>query len=87
MIDKTISVKSRPEHEVVYQELIELVSRHKKLSAVEILAVASNMLGKLMAMQDQHVYTADMVMEIVTANIEAGNQQAIAEIEKTKGEA
>lgn len=87
MIDKTKVVKSRPEHEAAYADMLKLISRHTKLTPIEMLAVASNMLGKLMAMQDQRVYTSAMVMEIVTANIETGNQQAIADIQKVKGEA
>ena len=43
---------AKPEHEVLYQELCALVNRHaKQLTPLEILAVAGNMVGKLLALQ------------------------------------
>jgi hypothetical protein len=79
---------ARLEHEVTYQELTALISRHAaKLSAIEILAVASNIVGKLVAMQDQRRYSKGDVMEIVARNIEAGNQQVIEQLHQTKGQA
>ena len=53
-----------PEHEVAYQDIVALVRKHgEHLSAVEMLAIAANMLGKLCAMQDQRSLTPAMVME------------------------
>src|SRR6202000_3549412 len=44
---------AKPQHEGLYQDLCKLVSKHAdKLTAQELLAVAANMLGKLVAMQD-----------------------------------
>ena len=36
---------------------------------------AANMVGKLLAMQDQRKFTAEVAMEIVAMNIERGNAQ------------
>lgn len=75
-----------PEHEVAYQDVVALVSRHKTtLTPMEILAVAANMIGKLVAMQDQRTVTPEAAMEIVASNIEAGNQQAIEELQRATG--
>lgn len=82
-----MSIKvASPAHEVVYQELVALVNRHAAdLSAIEILAIAGNLVGKLIAMQDQRITTPEVAMETVILNLEHGNQQAIDAIEQTKG--
>lgn len=85
-----MSVKTaKPEHEVAYQDLAALLARHAdKMSAEEVLAIAANMVGKLVAMQDQRKFTPAAAMEIVDRNIELGNQQVIDELRtKTGGSA
>lgn len=68
---------AHPEHQVAFQEVVDLVRRHAdKLSAAEMLAVAANMLGKLIALQDQRTMTPERAMEIVAKNIEHGNAEA-----------
>lgn len=75
------TVKAKPEHEVAYQDLTELVRKHAdKMTALELLAVAANMLGKLVAMQDQRRITPSQAMEVVGTNIEAGNAQIIEQL-------
>lgn len=77
-----------PAHEVAYQELVKLLHKHgDKIGAAEMLAIAANMIGKLIALQDQRVITNDMAMEIVGSNIELGNQQAIAQMNSPAGSA
>jgi hypothetical protein len=69
-----------PEHEVAYQELVALIQRltvQHNLSSVDLLAVAANMLGKIVALQDQRAMTPDQAMDIVIANLQIGNDQAI----------
>lgn len=79
---------ARPEHEIAYQDIVALVRKHAEhLSSVEMLAIAANMLGKLLAHQDQRTMTSEVAMEIVAQNIEEGNRQAIAEVMKSKGSA
>lgn len=79
---------AKPEHEVAYQDLCALVNRHAdKLSAMELLAVAANMLGKLVALQDQRTVRPSEAMEVVAQNIEHGNKQVIEQLSHTKGKA
>lgn len=78
---------SKPEHEVTYQELIQLMRQHGDVSALEMLAIASNLVGKLVAMQDQAAVTPEKAMEVVAKNIEIGNRQAVAELAKPIGSA
>ena len=84
-----MSVKlASPEHEVAYQDICALVNKHAdKLSALELLAIAGNMIGKLIALQDQRTVSPEMAMETVAKNIEFGNQQILAQIGQSKGSA
>jgi hypothetical protein len=71
------------EHEVAYADLLALIGKHgNKIDALEMLAIASNVVGKIMAMQDQRTMTVQACLELIMRNIELGNQQAIAEILK-----
>lgn len=76
------------EHEVAYQDLLALLNKHSgKLTALEMLAIAANMVGKLAAMQDQRKVTPSMAMEIISKNMEHGNQQVVNLLNETKGSA
>lgn len=78
---------AKPEHEVVYQELTALLQKHAgKLSAIEMLAVASNMVGKLVAMQDQRSVTPAEAMKVVADNIEYGNKSVLDMLSQTSGQ-
>lgn len=79
-------LQARPAHEVVYQDLCALVNRHAaKMTSVEILAVAANMVGKLLALQDQRTMTKDMALDVIIKNIEYGNQQVLNNILNNTG--
>jgi sulfur transfer protein SufE len=79
---------AKPEHEVLYQDLAKLLSRHAiKMTSEEMLAIGANMLGKLLAYQDQRTMTRERGLEIIIHNIEMGNQQAVAELMNSKGRA
>lgn len=79
---------AKPEHEVVYQDLCQLVNKHAdKLTSLELLAVAGNMLGKLIALQDQRTVSSTMAMEVVAKNIEHGNKQVLDQLAASKGRA
>lgn len=75
-------IEAGPQHEVAYQELAALLKKHAgHLSSLEMLAVAANLVGKLVAMQDQRKVTPETAMEIVARNIEMGNAQVLALLE------
>jgi sulfur transfer protein SufE len=79
---------AKPEHEVLYQDLAKLLGKHgDKVTAEEMLAIGANMLGKLLAYQDQRTMTRERGLEIIIKNIEQGNQQAVAELMKSQGRA
>jgi hypothetical protein len=80
--------KAKPQHEVVYSELTALLNRHARdLTAIEVLAVAANMVGKLVALQDQRITTPEIAMETVIQNLKAGNQDVLDQLSKTTGQA
>jgi hypothetical protein len=77
-----------PAHEVAYQDLCALVNKHAdKLTSLELLAVASNMLGKLVALQDQRTAPPEMAMEVVARNLEYGNKQVLENLMQSEGRA
>jgi hypothetical protein len=79
---------ARPEHEIAYQEICALVNKHAdKIDALELLAIAANMVGKLLALQDQRTVTPSMALEVVSKNIELGNAQALEQVSASQGRA
>lgn len=78
---------AKPEHRVAFADLHALIAKHAELSAEEILAIAANMVGKLIALQDQRRLSPAAALEIVSRNIELGNQEAIAALAEIGGSA
>ena len=77
---------AEPRHQVVYQDLGVLLSKHaNSVTAAEILAIAANMVGKLIALQDQRTMSKDVAMEIVAQNIEQGNAEIIQNLQNSQG--
>ena len=68
-------------YEGIYQAFAKVLKEYEdELTPLEMLAVASNLVGKLMAMQDQREMTPESVITVVQKNIELGNQQVITEL-------
>lgn len=83
-------MKAKKEHQIAFERLTALVKEmadQHQLTSLETFAVASNMLGKLMALLDQRYVSADRAKAVMVENIQAGNRQAIAEIMNSKGNA
>ncbi len=63
------------------QELVTVLRRHQDtLCPAELLAVSSQLVGNLIALQDETRISPDLAMEIVLQNIEEGNRAAIADL-------
>lgn len=83
---KTKLNMAKPQHEIAYQEIVALVNKHAgHLDSIEMLAVAANALGKMIALQDQRKWSGPQVMEIVAQNIEYGNKQVLDQLMQSKG--
>ena len=83
-------IKPTAAHRAFRDDAIALLRKHAgELDAKDMLAmsVAANMLGKLVAMQDQRKMTPAMGMETIARNIEVGNAEAIAEVNSPAGKA
>lgn len=52
----------------------------------EILAIVSQFVGQLIALQDQRTMTPDQAMQVVSQNIEIGNQAALLTLMTPEGE-
>lgn len=82
------TVIASPEHVVFYDELITLMDKHgAALTEMQCLAIAANVVGKILAMQNPMTTTREMAMDVVATNIERGNQEALACLMKTAGSA
>lgn len=79
---------AKPEHEIAYDRLAalfkEMADQHG-LTSLELLAVAANAVGKLIAMQDQRHVSPDRAMRIVANNMQVGNQQVLDSLKDVKG--
>lgn len=72
---------ANPAHEVAYQDLCQLIRKHADtVSGLELLAIAANLVGKLVAMQDQRTISPALAMETVALNIEYGNRMVLDEL-------
>ena len=77
---------AQPQHEAFYQDFAALLKKHTgELPAIDMLAVAANLVGKLVAMQDQRKITPEVAMKTVAENIQAGNQQMLEQLAGTAG--
>jgi hypothetical protein len=78
---KTKSVDPSEKH-LKFRKALEgaLSNGGAELQADEILAITAHFLGQLIALQDQRKYDSEMVMALVTSNIQQGNSEAIAKL-------
>lgn len=76
-----------PAHIAFMDDLKSALGKHVDLSAQEMLAVASQFVGNLIAMQDQTKMTPAQALAMVGANIEIGNAVAVAALLDQKGRA
>lgn len=62
-------------------ELIDLLELHSpNVSDIEALAIAANLVGKMIALQHGGRYSMKEIVEVVTTNIKAGNAEARAAV-------
>ena len=81
------SYQPTPELIAAMDDTKGVIGRHQHLSAQHLLAVASQFVGNLIALQDQRKMTPAMAMELVSRNIEIGNQVAVESLTNTEGSA
>jgi len=86
MLDGKREKKLMKAKKALSRKLNKWSQRHNMTDA-EVLAVLAFMVGAAIALQDQGTMTKERALDIVTKNIEIGNQSALSEILNTKGSA
>lgn len=72
------TVKPTKEHRAFRDDVIELLRKHAgELPADEMLALASHLVGQLLALQDQRKITPALGLKLIGENIEAGNAEVV----------
>lgn len=76
-----MKIKSRPtddRHKALADKLCQFLKDEAgDLPDIELLALNAQVLGMIIAYQDQYRYTPDEIMTIVRRNMEAGNRRVI----------
>lgn len=73
-------------HRGAYDDVCALLRKHAgTLDGLELLAVAANIVGKLVALQDQRTVTPAQALEVVARNIELGNREALETVSRPAG--
>lgn len=80
------SVAPTPELVAAMDDMKAVLARHQHLSAQHMLALASQFVGNLIALQDQTKMTPAMAVELVSRNIEIGNAAALEELLAPRGQ-
>ena len=79
------TLKPSPELVAYVNDLKAVIGKHQHLTADRMLAGASQLVGNLIALQDQRKMTPDMALAVVQENIEEGNRVAMAEVSAAAG--
>lgn len=71
----------------LYDAILRMIGDHTgpDASKERILAIASQVVGQILAMQDQRKHTPATMVELVQANIEKGNADFVAMLMKSDG--
>lgn len=79
-------MKPNQKHEALHQDLVDVLKKHTgELSSAEVLAVASVMVGQIIALQDQRTMSPEKAIEIVMRNIELGNAGVLEQLSRPDG--
>jgi menaquinone-dependent protoporphyrinogen IX oxidase len=71
------------EHHRLKADLDDVLKKYaEKMSSEEVLAVAAQIVGMVIAYQNQRTMTKSIAMEIVAMNIETGNRLALDTLRK-----
>lgn len=71
------TVPPSPQVTAYIEDLKRVIGRHESLTALEMLAGASQLVGMLVALQDQTKVTPEEAIRVVEANLEEGNLQGV----------
>lgn len=73
-------------HTAFKRDLNKLLKEHaSRLPADHMLAIGAQVVGMLVALQDQRKHTPEMVMSIVVENVKEGNKVMVSNLMASKG--
>ena len=82
------SVEPNAADTALRDDIMALIKKHLTPDTADrVLAIAAQVVGQSIALQDQRTMTHDRIWALVTANIEHGNRMVIALLHETKGSA
>lgn len=71
-------ITPEPRHKAVMDDLKAVLTRHQNsVNGYEMLALVSQLVGQLLALQDQTARSADAYLATVSKNIELGNAETV----------
>ena len=74
------------QHQALHRELTAVLTKYAaEMKGEEILALTAQMVGQVLALQDQLTMTPERAMLIIQRNIEMGNAGVIDELMNSKG--
>ena len=72
----------------LHADIAALIKRHLTPDTPQrVLAIAAQVVGQVLAMQDQRTMSTNRAMQVIIANIEIGNRGVIDSLSDTKGNA
>ena len=72
----------------LHADIMALIQRHLTPDNGErVLAIAAQVVGQALALQDQRTMTKDLALQLIMVNIETGNAGVIEALHNTKGSA
>lgn len=75
------TINTNQTHKNLKRDVEKIINKHAgHLSAQEVLATMSYMVGMTVALQDQTAMTPEHAMEVVSMNIQLGNQSVVDEL-------
>ena len=80
-------IKTVKLHKNIRKDILALIRKSlpEGGTAEVTLAIAAQVVGQILALQDQRTHTAAEMIELIQANIELGNQQYVAQLMAADG--
>jgi hypothetical protein len=79
------AVQPTAAHQAFYDAVLAAAKTHLPNEPLTVLAILSQIVGRVVAMQDQTKVSPALAMEVVSVNLEAGNRQMLDSLGKTDG--
>ena len=84
---KLVDIGFDVDHMAMKADIAAILDKYRDNHPLEILAVAAQVVGMIIALQDQAKISPQRAMDVVARNIEAGNQVATAPLSNPAGSA